>query len=230
LLLTVALVLAGLAVAASAQEKRLAFTLGVSPDDEVVTLTGAREACQQPIDVAAPFDVVSFPLAVEEGEPSPPLAVEVRSLPHRRPLGRGRLPGGSADDASWNEVAVGRVAAGRRVAVCLLPLGEGSVGLYGGPSQAARTSTVTVSGERRPRDLTLVFLTERPRATLSLVPDMLERAALWRPRPVSPALLGVLLAGVAVLAPLLLGRALAATAEPSGPQAGGRPRDDGAWT
>jgi len=43
---------------------------------------------------------------------------------------------------------------------------------------------------------------------LSLVPDMLDRATLWRPGPASGGLLAVLLAVAAIAVPLLLGRAL----------------------
>jgi hypothetical protein len=150
---------------------------------------------------------VSFPVDTEEGEMAPPIAVAVRSLPAGRPLGSGRA-GPGYRDSSWLEVPVGHVPAGGSVAVCLRRLGDGSAELFGGPAVAARTSTVTVGGERRPHDVTLVFLRERPRTTLALIPTMLERATLWRPRPLGPAVLAALLAAVVLGTPVLLGAAL----------------------
>ncbi len=214
LLLALALTLAAIAAAAAAQTTPLAFTLGVSPDDQAVGLYGNRVACQQPIDVAVAFQTVAF--AVAGDEPSgPPLSVEVRSFPDDRRLGAGRLDDEYADQAT-RSVKVGSVPAGERVAVCFRALGDaGAPGaeedegarLQGGPSQAARSSAVFLNGRQRPDDLTLVFLRE-PRTLLSLVPDMLDRATLWRPGPSSGTLLAVILATVAIASPLLIGRAL----------------------
>ena len=214
LLLAVALTLAAIAAAAGAQTTPLAFTLGVSPDDQAVGLYGNRVACQQPIDVAVAFQTVAF--AVAGDEPSgPPLSVEVRSFPDGRRLGAGLLDEEYAEQAT-RSVKVGSIPAGERVSVCFRALGDaGAPGakedegarLQGGPSQAARSSATYVNGRQRPDDLTLVFLRE-PRALLPLVPDMLDRAALWRPWPPSGVLLAVILAVVAIASPLLLGRAL----------------------
>jgi hypothetical protein len=215
LLLAVALTLAAIAASAAAQTTPLAFTLGVSPDDQAVSLYGNRVACQQPIDVPVAFQTVAF--AVAGDEPSgPPLSVEVRAFPEGRRLGAGRLDDEYTDQAT-RSVKMGSIPAGERVSVCFRALGDaGAPGaeedegarLQGGPSQAARSSAVFLNGRQRPDDLTLIFARDRPVTVLSLVPEMLDRATLWRPGPASGGLLAVLLAVAAIAVPLLLGRAL----------------------
>ncbi len=215
LLLAVALTLVGVGAVASVLDTRLAFTLGVSPDNQAVTIYGDRVACQQPIDVPAAFQIVAFQAAADEPS-GPPLAIEVRSFPDGRRLGNGVLRETYTDTNSL-AVRVGEIPAGKRVSVCLRALGEGGgpdadkddgARLRGGPSQAARSSAVFLNGRERPDDIALIFVRDRPVTMLSLVPDMLDRATLWRPGPASGGLLAVLLAVAAIAVPLLLGRAL----------------------
>ena len=235
LLLAVGLTLAAIAAGASIKTTTLAFTLGVSPDDQAVGLYGNRVACQQPIDVPVAFQTVAFAVAADDPS-GPPLSVEVRSFPEGRRLGAGRLDD-EYEYAVSRSVKVGSIPAGERVSVCFRALGDaGAPGaeedegerLQGGPSQAARSSAVFLNGRQRPDDLTLVFLRE-PRTLLSLVPEMLDRATLWRPGPSSGALLAVLLAIVAISSPLLLGRALGRVMElddePPGIPADARPTE-----
>ncbi len=213
LALAVAAVLAGVAGVAGAQASRLAFTLGVSPDQDVISLAEGHVACQGPIDVAVPFEAVRFVVGEADGEEKPEVAVEVRSFPDGRRLGAGKLRDGYAEE-SFAEVRVGPVPEGGRASVCLRAVGAGEVLLYGGPPRATRTSVASLDGVTRRSDLTLVFLRGEPRSVLSLVPDMLDRAALWRPGAPSGALLVVLMASAALGVPLLLGRALARACEP----------------
>ena len=174
-----------IAVVAASSRSDLAFTLGVSPDDLAVNLYGDRVVCQEPIDVPVAFENVQ--LTVAGDQPSgPPLAVEVLSYPDRRRLGTGRLDV-DYDDEKQVPVRVGRIPDGGRISVCIRvdagePVEESEgARVFGGPSQAARSSTVVLDGVRRSEDLTLVFLRDEPASLLSLVPDMLDRAALWRP-------------------------------------------------
>ena len=212
LLLAVALTLAGVGAVASVLDTRLAFTLGVSPDDQAVGLYGNREACQQPIDVPVAFQAVSFVVAADDPS-GPPLSVEVRSFPDGRRLG-GDVFDDQYTDEDTQTVTVGAIPAGERVSVCFRSLGDTDADegegarLRGGPSQAARSSAVFLNGRERPDDIALIFVRDRPVTVLSLVPDMLDRATLWRPGPASGGLLAVTLAVVAIAVPLLLGRAL----------------------
>lgn len=202
-----ALALLGIAAVAAGDERRVAFTLGVTPESEIVSASEEREVCQGPIYVSAPFEHVGYRLIVDP-ESAPRLLVEVRSLPDRRVLADGRIPAGYPPGERSVTARTGTVEAGQAVSVCLRADGAGRVGVMGGPIQASRTSSATAEGRTRDGDVTLVFLRERPRSALSLVPAMIDRAALWRPGVVSPALLGVLLVAVAIAVPFLLGRAL----------------------
>ena len=217
LLAAMAAALVGIAAVAATDQRRVAFTLGVTPEREIVSLAGGRTVCQGPIDVSAAFDRVMLQVG-DERSSAPSLAVEVRTSSGERLLSAGRVPGGYRAGETYVTAPVGRVAEGQAVAVCARVAGPGEVGLSGGPPRAARTSRATVDGRSQDGDLTLVFLRDRPRSALSLVPTMLERAALWRPGPVGPVLLALLLAAVAVGAPLLLGRAIrrASIDEPAG--------------
>jgi hypothetical protein len=77
-------------------------------------------------------------------------------------------------------------------------------------------------------DLRLRFHRGHPRSALALVPDMLDRATLFRPALVSTATYWLLLATLVLGIPLLLGLALAraAVTDPSGvrypPKSGGQ--------
>lgn len=218
--LALVLTLGAIALTAALKTTILAFTLGVTPEDQVANLYRSRVVCQQPIDVPVEFEGIAF--SVGGDEPSgPPLAVDVLSFPDGRRLGGGRFTD-DYDDRYLQRVVVGKVPPGR-VAVCFRAIGAGGrpdakesegARLYGGPPQAARTSTVVLNGQSRDQDLTLIFW-KRPVTYLSQVPLMLERATLWRPGPHGGALLAVLVVAVAVAAPFLLGRALRAAEEPA---------------
>lgn len=209
LILLVGVVVAGIAVvlvAAASDQRRLAFTLGVKSEDAVADLRSRAEACQQPINVSAPFDRVAFRVKALWPD-TPPIDVAVRALPSHRFLGKGRLPG-SYPDGAVREVEVGRIADVDQIAVCFKNAGDVDVALYGGPGLAARTSTLVLDGRPVRKDLTLVFLRDRPRSALALLPDMVRRATLFRPGWFAPAVLWALLVAVVTLVPFLLAMAL----------------------
>jgi hypothetical protein len=206
LILFVGVVVAGIAtvlVAAASDQRQLAFTLGVQPQETAVNLAPGDRACQEPVNASAPFDRVAF--RVKRIGEAPRIDVEVREVPGNRVLGTGELAGPYPDGAA-PQVPVGRVAATDRISVCLSSAGQ--VGLYGGPAQASRTSTLVVDGRPVRRDLTLIFLRDRPRTALTLLPDMVRRATLFRPGWFGPAALWALLVAVVTLVPFLLGMAL----------------------
>lgn len=196
---------AGILLGASADQRRLAFTLGVAPEGGVAPLRPGAEVCQAPIYSSAPFRLVAFEVDVRE-LPTP-LQVEVRDLPGGGRLGAGRLAPPYAAGA-LSAVDVGPVAGGRRISVCVRNAGRYRVDLAGGPAVAARTSTASVRGRSLRKDLTLVFLRGEPRSALELAPEMVRRAALFRPGWVSARLLWVLLGAVVTLVPALLVLAL----------------------
>ena len=205
------LALAALLVTTIADDRRLAFTLGVQPAQPVDVLEPGEQACQAPIDVPADADIVQFPVRTEGGA-GPPLVVSVRDVAARSTLGRARVAGGYPD-GSTVAARVGGLEEGRRVAVCVRDAGASVLALFGGPAQAARTSDLFVDGRPANADMTLVFERAEAKSMASLVPDAIERAALFTAGWVSPVLLWVLGAAFLLGVPLLLALALARAGE-----------------
>jgi len=208
---------AALALVAAREDRTLAFTLGVAPAAIAAPIAPGQEACQQPLLVEAPFDVVELALAPGDAHAAR-LAVEVRPPEGGAPIARGTAagaaasPGAGATEAA--RVPVGRVPAGGTVAICVRNAGSAAVGLYGGPDAAARGSSALLDGRPTGNDLALVLRTAQPRSTLALLPDMLARAALFRGDWIRPWLYWALLAALLLAVPALLAVALrAASAE-----------------
>jgi hypothetical protein len=215
----VVLGLAGLFVAAAADEEQLAFTLGVKPMQIAAVAKPRQQACQTPIDVPARASKVQFRLGTY-GQAGPQLAVTAVS--DGQTLGAGRVSPGYADNSTVT-AALGAVPAGRRIRLCIRNEGSHPVALYGGAAQAARTSAAQVDGKELATDITLVFERSHPRSMLSALPDMFRRAALWHPGWVGEWTFWLLL-GLAISAvPLLLGWALARSEEVPGGSYDSRP-------
>ena len=166
----------GLLGAGLADQRELAFTLGVVPGDVVGPLRPGVEACQAPVAVAERFTRVRFQVGTYKRRGTP-LRVTVRE--GRRTIASGRLAGGYAD-VSQPAVSLDRaVGAGRSVSVCIANAGTRRVALYGGPAAAKTRSRVTVAGKGRPQDLSLVFLRDSPRSAWASLPAMFRRAAVF---------------------------------------------------
>lgn len=204
-LVIVAAGVAALVVVAASEQRTLAFTLGVPSFGAVAELRPGQQACQLPVPVGAAFDAVELHLGTYERAGSP-LTVTVAEEPGGTLLGSGQLAAGYADNARV-AVPVGDVDDDQDVKVCIRNDGRRRVALYGGPDVTARTSSATVNGRANGSDLDLVFRAES-RSTLSLVPDMLARAALFRGGWIGTWLLWLLFAGVLIAVPALLARAL----------------------
>jgi hypothetical protein len=168
-------------LALSLRTTSLAFTIGVNVAGPVATLQRGDQACQRPIDVPAhaAFDRIMFSVGTF-GRKGPPLAVTVRDV-RGSTLSSGMLPAGYPDigQQQSHTVRLSRPAGEGRVAVCIRNEGPRRVAIYGNVDAAARTSTADTNGRRLGYDLALVFERDR-RSKLSLVPDMLERASLFR--------------------------------------------------
>jgi len=197
----------GLVAVALLDERDIAFTPGVRPTQVAVVLDPGERACQRPIDAAADARGVRFQVGTF-GAPGPALAVQAGP-----PAGRERVtvlvPAGYAD-VTWQRASLGRgVFEGERIELCVLNRGDRRVALYGGPAQAARTSSAYAGDRRLTTDIALVFERARARSAVALVPTAFERATLWHPGWVGAwlfwLLLGALIAGI----PLLLAAALA---------------------
>lgn len=195
----------GTTVVAASDDRDLAFTLGVMPGLVAAELAPGSEACQTPVTVGEAFDGLRTQIGTYERR-GQPLEVSVRRI-GGEVLARGRLPG-RYDDISQPHIALGTtVARDERVAVCFRNVGTRKVALYGGPELAKRGSTVTVGGRDTATDLTLLF-TRPSRSALAQVPDVFERASLFRPAWIGPwvfwLLGGLVLIGVPGLVALAL--------------------------
>lgn len=201
-LVGVALVL----VTAARDDRDLAFTLGVAPGLVAAELGPGGVACQTPVDVAESFDGVRLLIGTFERS-GQPLAVTVRRPGGGAPIAQGRLPAGYADGAEPTVALDATTSAGERVEVCVRNLGRRRVALFGGPELAKRDSTVEIAGRDQHTDLVLVF-TRGSGSALARLPDVFERASVFRPAWVG-AWTYWLLAGLVLLgAPALLARAL----------------------
>jgi hypothetical protein len=102
-----------------------------------------------------------------------------------------------------------------RIRGLLESAGKRPVAFYGDPRGSDAIGDAYLDGRRVDGDMHLVFLRSEPRSALSLVPEMIERAALFKPG--GAGLLGALLGLVAVGVPLLLAAALRGALREGGP-------------
>jgi hypothetical protein len=199
-----------LAVVAARDQRDLAFTLGVAPGLVAAELGPREAACQVPVPVATEFDGVTAQFGTYH-RPGPPVAVSVETFEGGRSLASGRLPGGYPDFSRQRVPLDATVAAGERVAVCVHNLGRRKLALYGGPELARRGSTVEIDGRDQGTDLTLFFTTDS-RSAAALLPEVFDRASLFRPAWVGPWTFWLLGALLLLAVPALLTLALVATA------------------
>jgi hypothetical protein len=186
----------------------LAFTPGVAPAAPVVALAPGQQACQQPLQVpgGGAFDAVTVVVGARGASP-PPLRLAVRSA-DGGVLATGRVAGGYGARAE-RRVRLDRTVRSGRISVCLQNAGPGRAAVYGNADAAARTSTAVRDG--RPLRVDLAFVFERaPRSLASELPDILDRAALFRFPWLGSWIYVVLAALLLVVAPWLLVRAVGA--------------------
>lgn len=193
-----------LVVLAVVKQDDQAFSLGAPPNGVAAELQPGERICQAPIAVpdGAAFDELRLPVGTY-GRPGPALTATVER--GGRPVVTTRVPAGYRDGGTLR-VDVGREIDGHDLGVCLRNDGDVPVGLYGSGGAVESSQLRVDGGDDIVSDLALSFGRE-PRSLLSLVPDVLDRATLFRSPRVAPAVYLVLLL-------LLVGAAaaLAATA------------------
>jgi hypothetical protein len=197
----------GLLVAAVTDKRHLAFSLAVRPSQPGILIQPGQSICQRGIDVEQPFDSVSLLLATYF-QPGPRLDMRVTDSRSGRLLAAGVLPDGYPDSKVSVTKLGGTVPAGGRATLCVRNAGARKVALFSGPYSDNAPSTGAIDGRYVSYDLLVDFVRSKPRSTLSLIPDVFERASLFHPAWVGAwtfwVLGGLLLFGV----PLLLLRAL----------------------
>ena len=204
----IALVVTGIARGSS-----LVYSPGVVASVPIDVPAGQR-ACQAPIRLpeGASFDRIAFSVGTY-GRPGPPIRVEVRDDRGGSRLATGQLEGGYGDLDAVPEhvVPVGRVDSDAPLRICLVNQGSRKLAILGQPGVASPRTAATVGGTAIDSDLAVTLRTGE-RSLLSLLPEMAERAALFRAGWVTPAVYAVLGLLILVGAPLLLARGIARAA------------------
>jgi hypothetical protein len=193
------LALAACAVAAARATSDVATAVGLPAVNATTPLPVGGTVCRRDIDTPVAFTRVRL-VVRPAGGAGPPLAISVRRDGRRVAVGRvdGGFPAGPV------EAAVGAQPAGGRVDVCVRAEGAAPVVVLGSTARGAREVYDAVRGEA----FAVVLLRAGPRSALAEVPEMVQRAALFK--PVGPGLLWALLAAIVLGLPLLLLGALRA--------------------
>ena len=203
LLALAAAAIGGLLAAAAIDRRDLAFTPGVPIIGSAAELGPNKRACQTEIRVPASFRRVEF-VPLTRGAGGPRLSVRVSDAKSGRRLDRTSVAAGYPSERPV-AIGVGRIAAGRRIDVCVTNRGSVPVELAGGKSESMPTSRLLVDDhEVEEWAVALRFLRGRPRSVLGQVPQIFERAALFRPGPVGPWTFWALAALVGLALPGLL--------------------------
>ena len=192
----------GVLLAASLDERKLAFTLGVRSTGRIVEIPPGDVACQGPIAVPADFATVEFGLGTYV-RPGPELGIEVRDVESRDVVGRGTLPAGYPDNQK-HLVDLGEIPEGQTVSVCLRNEGARKVAVYAGKPDGSFTSEASVDGKPRRYDMDFIFYRDEATSMLNLVPTAFERAALWLPSAVRGWIIWLLGGLVVFVVPALL--------------------------
>ena len=206
LLVTAALGLLVIVGIAARDDRDLAFTIGVVPTIPAANLAPGSTVCQSGITTPGPFTRVELRTGSASGA-GQPLEVDVREVYTDRRLGRGRMQSASGDPAD-RAAEVGKVPGGRRIAVCVRNAGEGRAQLYGNTAIASLPSRALVGDRELATDVAVVFLNDDSRSMLATLPDVFDRASVFRPGWVGAWVFWLLTGLVLIGVPLLLARAL----------------------
>lgn len=199
LAVAVLVALSVLVAAAALDDRDVAFETGLPAFDLVARTAPGAQVCVGGVDVPASFQRVR--LVVGSEPQAQPLRVVVTDEESGRRVGEGQFQGGAPGRGGNVEVAVGDVPAGGRLKVCVVNEGTAEQRLFGSPPNRRAMLQPT---------LAVVFVREPPATMLSLVPEAVRRAALFKPGWYGPWTTWLLFALAAVAVPLALRRALSA--------------------
>jgi hypothetical protein len=193
------------------ERSSLVYSDGVNRAVIAAELQTGDRACQAPLRLptGTTFDHVGFQ-AVTYGMPGPRLRVEVFDDVSGDRLAVGHLSAGYPDLAQ-RSVEVGRVRTDDALRVCFVNEDPGKVAIIGSVGTASPPTSGTLNGTPIDKDLT-VSLRAEERPLLAWLPDMAERASLFRSGWVSPVVYLLLGLGIVVVAPVLLARGIARAA------------------
>jgi hypothetical protein len=195
-----------LVVVAASDERELAYGRGVPAQDPVLEIPPGLEACQGPVAAPASFDALEV-FVDPQGFPLVALDTSIRNAETRQLLSHGVLfPDLLRPSRQRIDLEV-PVEGGDPVDICFINQEEQPALLLGQEQDPDPVGTLRLAGQVIPADLYLAYL-EDDRSALDRLPQMFERAALWRPGWVGEWTYWLLLAGVALVVPGLLGWAL----------------------
>jgi hypothetical protein len=201
-----------LAVLGLTRESSLVYTLGVQPQLPVA-LPAGMTACQAPIVVprGERFERVVFYPANPADTPAK-LEISVSDAAGERWMARAvtapRVPPEGTAPPPAQRVDVGGLSPDGPVRVCFENRGKGQVDLWGSTDIASGPTTATIDATRPAADIALVLERDDARSILALLPEMADRASLFRARWLSPGAFAVIAVLVLVAVPALLVSAL----------------------
>jgi hypothetical protein len=199
-------------ILAATDERHLAFSLAVRASEPGVEVRPGQEACQRDIDVEEPFDSVTI-LPAAFYHPVPRLQVSVLDRASHRTIATGRLPDGHPENKATTIRLRPAIPKGRRVDVCFRNVGAWRVALFSGPGGDDEQSFGTRDGRFLESDIVIDFVRSKPRTTLSMIPDIFRRAALFHPSWVGAWTFWVLAAVLVLGVPAALVPAVRAAVE-----------------
>jgi hypothetical protein len=179
LVVPVVIAVVALALVAARDERGFVDGLAVSPVAVATELMPGQEVCQSPVSVAEAFARVRLQVGTY-ARLGPALEVTIRDAESRARLARGRLAGGYADGAK-PVVFVGQIEGGRRFGVCIKNVGTRSAALIGSAGDPVLGTGITLDGRRRSGELTLSFYEANRSSALEEVPQIIQRASVFRP-------------------------------------------------
>ena len=195
------------------RDSALVYTPGVAPAAPLLPVAEGETACQGPMRVPGDgsFDRIAFTVGTY-AKPGPAIRAEIVSASGVT-LAIGSLPAGYPDVAREPEhvVRVGRVQTRGAVEVCLSNEGTRPVALYGQETIASPRTNATIDGVSTEADFA-VELRREPQSLIALLPEVVERASLFRAGWVTPTFYVVLACLLVVGVPMLLARGLARAA------------------
>jgi hypothetical protein len=202
-------VLIGLGLLAKAATgEREVYTLGVPSFTVAAKIKPGERTCQEPIELPVEANAVVFPVATD-ARPGQPLDVTVRTA-SGRVLGAGSVGAGYLDGTPQTAELDRVVGPASHIAVCIRNDGAEPMFIYG--SENVTSSGTITAGAPGGIDLDLRFLRADPPTFAASLPDVFERAALFRPAWVGAWVYWALLALLVLAAPVLLALALARAA------------------
>jgi len=199
-------------ILAATDQRHLAFSLAVRASEPGVEVRPGQEACQRDVEVEEPFDSVTI-LPAAFYHPVPRLELRVLDRASRRTVATGLLGDGHPENKPTTIRLNPAIGKGRPVDVCFRNRGAWRVALFSGPGTDNVPSFATLDGRFIQSDLVIDFVRSKPRTTLSMIPDVFRRAALFHPSWVGAWTFWLLAAVLVLGVPVALVRAVRAAVE-----------------